>query len=137
MALRYLLDTDTCIYIAKRNPPGVTERLARIEQGEVGMSVITFGELVYGAEKSSQRKQAFKVLDSLQELVPVVDVTPDVALRYGEVRSHLSRQGKIIGGNDLWIAAHALTLKVILITNNLREFARVPKLKSESWVTTK
>jgi tRNA(fMet)-specific endonuclease VapC len=101
----------------------------------VGMSLITFGELRYGAEKSRQRVQALDTLTRLEALIPVI--TPDDAVgeRYGLIRAHLERAGTPIGNNDLWIAAHALSLGVTLVSNNTREFERVPKLKLDNWVS--
>ncbi len=133
-ALRYLLDTNICIYIAKQRPPSVARRFAKLAAGSVGMSLITFGELRYGAEKSSQRVQALDTLTRLEALFPVI--TPDDAVgeRYGLIRAHLERAGTPIGNNDLWIAAHALSLGVTLVSNNTREFERVPKLKLDNWV---
>jgi tRNA(fMet)-specific endonuclease VapC len=132
--LRYLLDTNICIYIAKQRPPAVARRFAKLPAGAVGMSLITFGELRYGAEKSAQRTLALDTLGRLESLIPVI--TPDAAVgeRYGAIRAHLERSGTPIGNNDLWIAAHALSLGVTLISNNLREFERVPKLKLDNWV---
>lgn len=133
-ALRYLLDTNICIYIAKQQPPAVAERFARLAIGSVGMSLITFGELRFGAEKSSRRESALETLARLQELIPVI--TPDVQVgeNYGDVRAHLELAGTPIGNNDLWIAAHALTLDITLVTNNTREFERVPRIKLANWV---
>lgn len=133
MALRYILDTNICIYVARQRPPAVEKRLARLAPGMVGMSLITFGELRFGAEKSVQRTNAVATLDRLIELIPVL--VPDAAVgeRYGALRARLERAGTPIGNNDLWIAAHALALGVTLVTNNTREFARVPKLKLENW----
>ena len=133
-SLRFLLDTNICIYIAKQRPPSVAKRFAKLAAGSVGMSLITFGELRYGAEKSHQRMQALDTLSRLEELIPVI--TPDDAVgeRYGALRAHLERAGTPIGNNDLWIAAHALSLGVTLISNNTREFERVPKLKLHNWV---
>ena len=133
-ALRYLLDTNICIYIAKQRPPSVAARFAKLAAGSVGMSLITYGELRYGAEKSSQRGSTLEKLERLKSIIPVI--TPDAAVgeRYGAIRAHLERAGTPIGNNDLWIAAHALSLGVTLISNNLREFERVPKLKLDNWV---
>lgn len=135
MALRFLLDTNICIYIARQRPPAVEKRLARLVPGTVGMSLITFGELRFGAEKSIQRTRALATLDRLIELIPVL--VPDAAVgeRYGALRARLERAGTPIGNNDLWIAAHAQALGVTLVTNNTREFGRVPKLKLENWAT--
>jgi tRNA(fMet)-specific endonuclease VapC len=133
-ALRYLLDTNICIYIAKRRPPSVARRLARLAPGSVGMSLITFGELRYGAEKSTRRKMALDTLEHLAELIPVIEPDLGVGKTYGALRAQLERAGTPIGNNDLWIAAHALALGVTLVTNNTREFDRVSRLKLANWV---
>ena len=134
-ALRYLLDTNICIYIAKQRPPSVAARFARLASGSVGMSLITFGELRYGAEKSKQRVEALDALHRLSELIPVMTPDDTVGERYGALRAQLERAGTPIGNNDLWIAAHALDLGVTLVSNNTREFERVPKLKLDNWVS--
>ena len=109
--LIFMLDTDICIYIIKRKPVSVLKRLESLQPGRLAMSVITFAELMNGAKKSD--KQA--------------------AVCYGDVRSSLEKRGKMIGGNDLLIAAHALSLGWTLVTNNEREFGRVEGLKVENW----
>ena len=133
-SLCYLLDTNICIYIAKQRPPSVAKRFAKLAAGSVGMSLITFGELRYGAEKSNQRAQAIDTLSRLVELIPVLTPDETVGEHYGQIRAHLEGVGTPIGNNDLWIAAHALSLRVPLVSNNTREFERVPKLKLENWV---
>lgn len=132
--LRYLLDTNICIYIAKQRPPSVAQRFAKLPAGSVAMSLITFGELRYGAEKSRQRGEALATLESLQALIPVIAPDDAVGASYAAIRAQLERAGTPIGNNDLWIAAHALALGVTLVSNNTREFARVPKLKLANWV---
>ena len=131
--LRYLLDTNICIYIAKNRPPAVAARFAKLAAGSVGMSWVTYGELCFGAEKSSQRASTLERLERLQSMIPVI--TPDAAVgeRYGAIRAHLERAGTPIGNNDLWIAAHALCLGVTLVSNNTIEFKRVPKLELANW----
>src|SRR3990170_5150595 len=133
MTLRYLLDTDTCIYIAKHHPSAARERLARLKPGQVGMSVITFGELLFGAEKSTSKAKALLVLKQLQQIVPIVDLDAESAQRYGAIRALLERAGTPIGSNDLWIAAQAIVKDLILATNNVREFKRIKGLKIENW----
>ncbi len=135
MLLRYLLDTNICIYIAKQRPPTVAQRFARLAAGTVGMSLITFGELRFGAEKSSHRADALATLGQLVELIPVLEPEAAVGQTYGALRAHLEGLGTPIGNNDLWIAAHALTLRVTLVSNNTREFERVPKLKLQNWTS--
>ncbi|MBW7923426.1 MAG: type II toxin-antitoxin system VapC family toxin [Burkholderiaceae bacterium] len=133
-ALRYLLDTNICIYIANSRPRGVARRFARLPSGSVGMSLITYGELRFGAEKSRQRETALDVLEQFAELVPVLSPDAAVGQAYGALRAHLQRTGTPIGNNDLWIAAHALALSVTLVSNNTREFERVPGLDLQNWV---
>jgi tRNA(fMet)-specific endonuclease VapC len=131
--LRYLLDTDICIYIKAKKPWAVREKFARQATGSVGMSVITWGELLYGAHRSQEKSAAMSRLHELAELVPVIDMPREVGVRYAEIRAGLSAAGTIIGANDLWIAAHALAADLTVVTNNEREFRRVPGLKVENW----
>ena len=133
--LRYLLDTNICIYVAKRRPPAVARRFAKLPAGSVGMSTITYGELRFGAEKSERRTQSLDILRGFAEIVPVIALTPVVGETYGRLRAELERAGKPIGNNDLWIAAHALALGVVLVTNNTREFKRVSGLAVENWAS--
>lgn len=135
VSLRYLLDTNICIYIAKRKPAEVYQRFSLLNVGELGISLITFGELRYGAEKSQHREMALQKLAQLEQFIPVIMPTEETAKQYGIIRCFLERQGQPIGNNDLWIAAHALSLNTILITNNTKEFIRVPNLLVENWVS--
>lgn len=132
--LLYLLDTNICIYIAKHKPIEVLQRFQLLEVGQVGMSIITHGELTHGAYKSQQPQLALSKLQQLIELIPVMPIAATVSEHYGQIRSSLEKTGTPIGNNDLWIAAHALDLQVTLVTNNVREFERVPSLKLENWV---
>ena len=131
---RYLLDTDICIYIAKHRPAEVLDRFKKLRPGEVAMSVVTHGELSYGAWKSSRSAEALAALSELSTLIPVLAIGPDVGEHYGRIRSQLESSGRLIGNNDLWIAAHACALGVVLVTNNEREFSRVTGLVVENWV---
>lgn len=134
MPPRYLLDTDTCIFLRRKNPPpNLVARFERLETGEVSMSIITFGELAYGAAKSSEPERALSVLERLVALVPVLPLPGGAGRTYGEQRAALEIRGVVIGTNDLWIAAHALAADLILVTNNEREFRRVSDLKVENW----
>lgn len=134
MAVRYLLDTNICIYIAKRHPPEVLRQFEHLQVGDVAMSLITYGELQFGAEKSRISDQVYKKLERLVELIPVLPLTGTVAKHYGQIRAILEQAGMPIGANDLWIAAHARAEDLILVSNNIREFKRVPGLKLENWV---
>ncbi len=134
MAARYLLDTNICIYIRKQRPPAVLARFEKLKAGEALLSVITYGELLYGAAKSTQREQALRALQELTSLLPVLPLPEDAAEHYGQIRAALEAKGEIIGGNDLWIAAHARAAGLIVVTNNEREFKRVKGLKVENWI---
>lgn len=135
VSLRYLLDTNICIYIAKRKPAEVYQRFSLLNVGELGMSFVTFGELRYGAEKSQHREIALQKLAQLEQFIPVIMPTAETAKQYGIIRCFLEKQGQPIGNNDLWIAAHALSLNTTLVTNNTKEFIRVPNLLVENWVS--
>src|ERR1700693_2320716 len=128
-----MLDTDICIYISKRRPPEVKARFERLKPGQMVMSVITYGELYYGASKSNQRAQALAELDTTVQGIPVQDLTSAVSEAYGNIRAALEKQGRVIGNNDIWIAAHAMSLGFILATNNDREFLRIAGLSVENW----
>jgi tRNA(fMet)-specific endonuclease VapC len=136
MGLKFLLDTNICIYIAKHRPPEVAERFAQTKPGELAISAITYGELRYGAEKSQAPGKSLEKIKAFVELVPVLPLPADAAERYGRLRADLSRLGIPIGMNDLWIAAHALALDAVLVSNNIREFSRVAGLRYENWVNT-
>ncbi|MBI1732493.1 MAG: type II toxin-antitoxin system VapC family toxin [Gammaproteobacteria bacterium] len=133
MAARFLLDTNICIYIRQRRPPGVLARFRKLTPGEAALSVVTCGELLYGAEKSRQREIALARLTDLTSLLPVLPLPENAAQEYGEIRAELEAKGDLIGGNDLWIAAHARASSLVLVTNNEREFRRVPGLKVQNW----
>lgn len=133
MARRYLLDTNICIYWLNTRHPQIVERLDAVPTGALGMSVITWGELQFGAAKSRQPAVAQRNLNALAEAVTPLALSVEAAQHYGELRAVLDRKGTPIGANDLWIAAHALAEDCTLVTNNAREFKRVPKLKVENW----
>jgi tRNA(fMet)-specific endonuclease VapC len=134
MALNYLLDTNICIYIAKQKPLSVLNKFKKMSVGDLAMSMITYGELYYGASKSHHSEKALGVLENLVSLIPALPMPTQAGKFYGEIRGVLEKKGKMIGNNDLWIAAHALALDVTLITHNMKEFLRIDKLKIENWV---
>lgn len=131
--MRYLLDTDICIYIMKSQPPSVRTRLRKIPVGNVAVSAIVLAELQYGISKSSRREHNAAALQDFLEYCPVEDWPQAAAGVYGDIRMALERSGSPIGGNDLLIAAHAIHVKATLVTHNSREFKRVPGLKTEDW----
>jgi tRNA(fMet)-specific endonuclease VapC len=133
MEARYLLDTNICIYIRRKKPEEVLRRFRTLRPGEAVLSVITFGELVYGAEKSAQRGAALELLRELAQVLPMQGLPETAAESYGTIRAELERKGEMIGNNDLWIAAHAKAAGLTLVTNNEREFRRVRGLKVQNW----
>ncbi len=133
MEPRFLLDTNICIYVRRQKPEKVLRRFRALRQGEAALSVITFGELLYGAAKSVQRAEALERLEELAHLLPVLPLPEAAAEAYGIMRAELERKGEMIGNNDLWIAAHAKAAGLTLVTNNEREFRRVRGLKIQNW----
>jgi len=133
MEARYLLDTNICIYIRQRRPEEVLRRFRRLRPGEAALSVISYGELLYGAAKSAQRAVAFERLRELVHLLPALPLPESAAETYGSIRADLESKGEMIGNNDLWIAAHALASGLTLVTNNEKEFRRVREVKVQNW----
>ncbi len=131
---RYLLDTNICIYIAKGQPLAVRHRFAQHSIQELAMSTITVGELRFGAEKSQARARALATIDELAQMIQPCALPKAAAEHYGRIRAALQELGQPIGNNDLWLAAHALAEGWTLVTNNTREFDRVPGLRVENWV---
>ena len=131
--LRYLIDTDICIYVSRNPTRSLRAKFEALEFGEAAISAINFGEMFFGAEKSKYGPASIALLRTFVKHVEVLPVDQDVAETYAAIRAHLERKGTPIGTNDLWIGAHALTLGLILVTNNDREFKRIPKLKIENW----
>jgi len=134
MAARYLLDTNICIYIHRQRQPEVLARFRRLDAGEATISVITYGELLCGAAKSKMRRRALAVIEEFTNFVDVLPLSKEIARIYGDIRAALEARGEVIGANDMWIAAHAKASNLILVTNNEREFKRVPGLKIQNWV---
>jgi len=133
MEPRYLLDTNICIYIRQKRPEEVLRRFRKLRPGEAVLSVITYGELLYGAAKSEQRVAALERLREVVHLLPALSLPETAAEAYGTIRAGLESKDEMIGNNDLWIAAHAVAAGLILVTNNEREFRRVRGLKTQNW----
>jgi tRNA(fMet)-specific endonuclease VapC len=134
MSFRFLLDTNICIYIRQRKSPAVLARFRQLKESEAAMSVITFGELLYGVERSEHREKSLAVLNEVSSLIPVLALPEEAGGSYGAIRADLERLGKTISNNDLWIAAHAKAAGLILVTNNEKEFRRIAGLRVENWV---
>jgi tRNA(fMet)-specific endonuclease VapC len=130
---RYLLDTNICIYIRRQKPERVFRHFKGLAPGEAAISVITFGELFYGASKSMHRQDAQEIVREFARLVPVLPLPEEVGNVYGSIRADLEVRGEVISANDLWIAAHALATELTLVTNNEKEFRRVKGLKVQNW----
>lgn len=131
--MRFMLDTDICIYVIRQRPPSVLERFLSCPVGDIGISVITLAELEYGASKSSRPAQNRDALEQFVRPLDVVTFDRSATIAYGKVRASLEEKGQSIGSMDLLIAAHALGLGVRLVTNNAREFKRIPGLRLENW----
>jgi tRNA(fMet)-specific endonuclease VapC len=133
METRYLLDAKMVIYIRQKRPEAVLRRFSRLQVGEAAISVIAYGELLYGAMKSSQRESALERLRELSNVLPALPLPEKAAETYGTIRAELASKGVMIGNNDLWIAAHALAVGLTLVTNNENEFRLVRGLKIQNW----
>ena len=135
--MKYLIDTNICIYLIKKKPPEVIKKLRKMKVDTVGISAITVSELEYGIEKSSYPDRNRIAL--LEFLVPftILEYDQSASMEYGRIRVGLEKKGKMIGAMDLLIAAHAKSKGLILVTNNEKEFKRVKGLKVENWVAQK
>lgn len=132
--MKYLLDTNICIYIIKKKPLSILEQLKKTTIEDIGISTITLAELEYGVAKSQHIEKNQKALTAFLspfEICPFDDMAAEV---YGKLRATLERQGTPIGSMDLMIAAHALSLRLTLVTHNTREFNRVKNLNVETWL---
>ena len=131
--LKYLLDTNIVIYVIKRRPLEVLETF-NTNVTRMAISVVTLAELLHGAEKSSQPASNLAVVEDFCSRLEVLPYTAKAAQHYGSIRTSLERIGQPIGVNDLHIAAHARSEGLILVTNNTKEFSRVPALQIENWI---
>jgi tRNA(fMet)-specific endonuclease VapC len=132
--MTYLLDTDTCSHIMRSRTGALWDKLDELPEQSAAMSVITLGELQFGAALKPLATRIAVQLEKLLRCMPVLSLTPEVCTHYARIRADLQRKGTPIGPNDLWIAAHAVANQLTLVTHNTREFARVGGLKLESWV---
>ncbi len=131
--MKYLLDSNVCIdYVTGRHPP-VVERLQALEPADVCLSSIVVAELRFGADKSEHPRRNHRILDTLTDEIPCRGFEVSAAAAYGKLRVALERAGRPIGPNDMLIAAHALSLGLVLVTDNVKEFKRVRGLKVENW----
>ena len=131
--MRLMLDTNICIYIIKKKPRKVIERLRKHALSDVTISAVTLAELEFGVTKSSRPEKNRRALYGFLAPVEIVPFDHRAAFHYGEIRTFLERKGIPIGAMDQLIAAHARGLSLTLVTNNVREFRRIPDLLLENW----
>ncbi|SFX09351.1 type II toxin-antitoxin system tRNA(fMet)-specific endonuclease VapC [Marinospirillum alkaliphilum] len=131
--IKYLLDTNICIYVIKRRP---IEALARFNEaaGHLAISSVTLAELLHGVEKSQQVAKNLLAVEDFYSRLDVLEYGEQAAFHYGDIRAQLEKQGRPIGVNDLHIAAHARSIGATLVTNNMKEFERVDGLRLQNWV---
>ncbi len=131
----YMLDTNICIYVLKNHSEKLRHKFKAIKN--ICISSITYGELCFGIENGarSRREARWEQLDIFTQRLLIDPWDEDAAKHYGSIRAILKKQGTLIGNNDLLISAHALSMNAVLVTNNVREFSRVPDLTIENWVS--
>lgn len=130
----FMLDTNICIYIIKKRPESILKRFKKYRNQNVYISVITWAELQYGVERSSSKKFNQKIINDFISHLFVVPWDKESAVQYGKLRNALNEKGTPVGNMDLMIASHALSQDITLVTNNVKEFKRVPNLKYENWI---
>ena len=133
--MSFMLDTNICIYMIKKRPDTVLKHLVAKRPHEVGISSITLAELQQGVEKSAKVEKNRLALEMLTSSLLVLPFYSFAAEKYGIIRAHLEKKGQLIGPMDLLIAAHASSMNWTLVTNNLKEFKRVPELNLENWTS--
>ncbi|HSW70316.1 MAG TPA: type II toxin-antitoxin system VapC family toxin [Gammaproteobacteria bacterium] len=130
----YMLDTNTCIYIIKKHPEKALKRFKTLDIGDICISSITFAELLFGVHKSQHQQKNKTALEEFTAPLEIVPFNEDAANHYGRIRAYLEKKGMPIGSLDTMIAAHARCMDLILVTNNKKEFSRVPHLNIEDWI---
>ena len=133
--MKYLLDTNICIALIRQKPAALLQRLITHPPGDIGISSITLAELVHGVEKSAQIDQNRAALQQFLLPLELADFDQEAAFVYGKIRAGLEQAGCRIGSMDMLIAAHAIRLETILVTNNVREFQRISGLSVEDWLS--
>ena len=131
--MRYMLDTNICIYAIKHKPEKVFQKLQTVDPQDVCVSSVTYAELVHGVEKSAAVEKNRLALSILLANIEILDFDVDAADCYGKIRANLEKKGTPIGPLDMMIAGHAMSMGYTVVTNNVKEFSRVPDLKIENW----
>lgn len=129
-----MLDTNICIYIIKKKQQSVLEKFESLPICSVAMSLVTYGELEFGALRSNNPKKALDIFDEIAAYIPLLSIPAEAANEYADIRADMTAKGLPIGNNDLWIASHARAHGHILVSNNVKEFERVANLRLENWV---
>lgn len=132
--MRYMLDTNICIYAIKHKPEKVFQRLQEVDPDDVCVSSVTYAELVHGVEKSAAVEKNRLALSMLLANIEILNFDVDAANCYGKIRADLEKKGTPIGSLDMMIAGHAMSMGYTVVTNNVKEFSRIPDLKIENWV---
>jgi tRNA(fMet)-specific endonuclease VapC len=130
---RYMLDTDMCSYIIREHPASVLKRFQTLAMEQLCVSVVTYAELIYGVERSSSRRINRPVIEDFVRHLDVMDWDTAAADQYGVIRAELEAAGALIGAMDMMIAAHAKSIKAVLVTNNQKHFNKVRGLKIDNW----
>ena len=129
-----MLDTNICIYTIRKRPPDVLTKFEKIQPSQLCISSVTFAELQYGIERSSSKRMNQEIVDQFSARLQILPWDEEAARQYGKIRRHLEKKGTPVGNMDQMIAAHARSQACVLVTNNLREFKRIPYLRLENWV---
>ncbi|MCJ7832898.1 MAG: type II toxin-antitoxin system VapC family toxin [Deltaproteobacteria bacterium] len=132
--MKFLLDTNICIYIIKRKPPQVLKKFKTFKINDLGISSITLAELEFGVHLSNYPEKNQEALNEFLSPLEIIPFDDRAAVTYGEIRAFLQQKGLRIGAMDMLIAAQAKSLSIPLVTNNLKEFKRIPGLRLENWV---
>lgn len=132
--MNYLIDTDIIIYSLKGEQK-VTNSFEERLNDPKSISVITYGELVYGAKKSQQEQKNMARVRRIAEIFPIIDISPAIIETFGDLKATLEKTGNIVADMDLIIASTALTHNMILVTNNEKHFQKIPELQIENWAT--
>ena len=132
--MKYLLDTNICIYVIKKRPASVLRRFKSCNVGDIAISAITYSEMLFGVEKSQHADRNRVMLEMFVSPLEILSYDEVASEKYGVIRSALEKEGRVIGSLDMLIAAHALGAGLTLVTNNKKEFGRIPGLKIENWV---
>jgi len=131
--MKYILDTNICIYIIKKKPEDVIKHFLKMKPDSIGISNITISELYYGVAKSSKPNENTVALEQFLFSLIEIDFNKIDAIAYGTIRAQLEKEGKIIGAMDLLVASQAISRNLILVTNNEKEFNRIKNLQIENW----